>query len=170
MEESGTPTGRSVGDPDLEHAERRAAFDALAGYIRARGIRDTQARRKVLAVALDLPGHFEAEQVLYLLRERGARVGKATVYRTLPLLVDSGILQEVRFDTKRVHYKFALGRSKQDQLICRRCGRIIEFESADVTALRSRIAAEHRFHVVSHRFQLSGLCHTCATNCPLGPS
>ena len=150
--------------------ERVEATESYESYLRTRGIRDTRARRQVLAVSFDLPGHFEADQVLYLLRERGAKVGKATVYRTLPMLVECGVLQEARFDAKRTHYKFAFGRSRRDQLICRRCGRIIEFESEDVLRIRSRIGETHKFHVTGHRFQLTGLCQTCVASCPLGLS
>ena len=59
--------------------------NAFRRYLRTNGIKDTVARRIILDAALDLHEHFEAEQVLYLLRERGEKVGKATVYRTLPL-------------------------------------------------------------------------------------
>lgn len=141
--------------------ERAAATEAYAAFIKERGIRDTQARRRILAAVFDLPGHFEADQVLYLLRERGAKVGKATLYRTLPLLVEAGVLQIVRFDTRRAHYKFVLGRSPRDQLLCRRCGRIIEFESPEIIDLRARIADDHGFELLGHRFQLTGLCPAC---------
>lgn len=136
-------------------------------YLKDRGIKYTGARQKVLDAALELQGHFEAEQVLYLLRERGLKVGKATVYRTLPLLVDCGILKQVRFDVKQAHYEHAFGEAPHDHMVCRRCGRIVEFGSGEVLELRARIARQHHFHVISHRFQLSGLCWECSIKCPV---
>ena len=141
--------------------------EAFRGYLHSRGIRYTTARRRVLDVVLELHEHFEAEQVLYLLREHGWNVGKATVYRTLPLLVDCGILKQVRFDVKRAHYELAFGEGPHDHMVCQRCGRIVEFASGEVLELRNRIARRHHFHVVSHRFQLSGLCWECSTTCPV---
>lgn len=150
---------------DLHTAEElHAAFRA---YLHGRGIRNTSARRKILDAVLDLHEHFEAEQVLYLLKERGSNVGKATVYRTLPLLVDCGILKQVQFDVKQAHYEHAFGAGPHDHMVCRRCGRIVEFASDEVVALRQKIGRRHHFHVVSHRLQLSGLCWECSVACPV---
>lgn len=144
--------------------ELKAAFRA---YLGNHGIRFTTARRKVLDAVLDLHDHFEAEQILYLLKERGTHVGKATVYRTLPLLVDCGILKQVRFEVKQAHYEHAFGAGPHDHMVCRRCGRIVEFASGEVVELRHRIGERHHFHVISHRFQLSGLCWECSIACPV---
>ena len=141
--------------------------NAFRRYLRTNGIKDTEARRMILDAALDLHEHFEAEQVLYLLRERGLKVGKATVYRTLPLLVDCGILKQVRFDVKQAHYEHAYGEDAHDHLVCRRCGRIIEFAANEIRALSDAIAKRHRFHTISHRFQISGLCWDCSIACPI---
>ncbi len=144
-----------------------ALREVFVNYLRDRGIKCTAARRKILDAVLELQDHFEAEQVLYMLTERNHRVGKATVYRTLPLLVDCGILKQVRFDVKQAHYEHAFGAGPHDHMVCRRCGRIIEFRSDEVEELRARIARRERFHVVSHRFQISGLCWECAVACPV---
>ena len=136
-------------------------------YLRDHGIKYTAARQKILDAVLELEDHFEAEQVLYLLRERGHQVGKATVYRTLPLLVGCGILKQVRFDVKKAYYEHAFGEGPHDHMVCRRCGRIIEFAADEVVELRTRIARRHHFHAVSHRLQLSGLCWECSIKCPV---
>jgi len=146
------------------HDEVREAFRK---YLRHNGIKCTSARRKILDAVLDLEEHFEAEQVLYRLKERGWDVGKATIYRTLPLLVECGILKQVRFDVKQFHYEHDFGAGPHDHMVCRRCGRIVEFASEEVLELRSRIARRHHFHVVGHRFQLSGLCWECSVACPV---
>lgn len=136
-------------------------------YLRDRGIRYTSARQKILDAVLELHEHFEAEQVLHLLRQQGHQVGKATVYRTLPLLVDCGILKQVRFDVKQAHYERAFGERPHDHMVCRRCGRIIEFDAREVVELRTKIARRHHFHAISHRFHLSGLCWECSVKCPV---
>lgn len=141
--------------------------DVFRAYLKGRGIKCTGARRTILDAVLQLHEHFEAEQVLYLLREQGLKVSKATVYRTLPLLVDCGILKQVRFDVKQAHYEHAFGEGPHDHMVCRRCGRILEFASDDVLALCTQIAQRQHFHIISHRFQLSGLCWECSINCPV---
>ncbi|UCE58377.1 MAG: transcriptional repressor [Phycisphaerales bacterium] len=141
--------------------------EAFRKYLRDHGIKWTKARQRTLEAVLQLKEHFEAEQVLHQLRQGGRNVGKATVYRTLPLLVDCGILKQVRFDVKQAHYEHSYGEGPHDHMVCRRCGRIIEFASEEVVELSSRIAQRHHFHVVGHRMQLSGLCWECSIVCPV---
>lgn len=145
----------------------QAAREAFKNYLRRNDIRFTAPRRDILDAVLLLREHFEAEQVLQHLRDRGRKVGKATVYRTLPLLVDAGILKQVRFDVKQAHYKFSWGEDPHDHMVCRRCGRIVEFGSEEVIALRDTIARRTGFHAISHRFQISGLCRECVQDCPI---
>jgi Fur family ferric uptake transcriptional regulator len=154
----------------MAQLEQSGSADPLAifqKYLKDQRIKNTSARRKILEAVLDLHDHFEVDQVLYLLRERGERVGKATVYRTLPLLVSCGILKQVRFDVKQAHYEHAFGEGPHDHMVCRRCGRIVEFAADDVVELRNRIARRHHFHAISHRFELSGLCWECSIKCPV---
>lgn len=136
-------------------------------YLKDHGIKRTSARKQVLKAVLGLREHFEAEQVLYHLREQGLKVSKATIYRTLPLLVDCGILKQVRFDVKQAHYELAFGEEPHDHMVCRRCGRIVEFASMEVRELCFRIARQHHFHPIAHRIQLSGLCWECTVRCPI---
>ncbi len=135
-------------------------------YLMGRGIKFTSPRRHILDVVLEMNDHFEAEQLLFALRTRGERVAKATIYRTLPLLVDCGILKQVRFDVKQAHYELCYGENPHDHMVCRRCGRIVEFGSDDVITLRTRLARKYHFHAISHRLQVSGLCWECANQCP----
>jgi len=150
--------------PKQDGDEIRNAFRA---YLRKRRIKNTAARSKILDAVLAIDGHFEADQVLEHLCVSEKPVGKATVYRTLPLLVDCGVLKQVRFDANRAHYEVAFGEQPHDHMVCRRCGRILEFDADEVVSLRQRIAKRYHFHVLSHRLQLSGLCWECSINCPV---
>ena len=151
----------------LDHLEKPEDLrEAFRKYLRVQGIKYTRARQRILDAVLELKEHFEAEQVLYLLRQRGEKVGKATVYRALPLLVACGILKQVRFDVKQAHYEHAFGAGPHDHMVCRRCGRIIEFDNAAVVELRKVLARQYQFHDLSHRFQVLGLCRSCWQACP----
>lgn len=138
-----------------------AARSAFEQYLRSRRIRQTRARTLILETAMDFDEHFEAEQLLYALKEKGHRVGKATIYRTLPLLVQAGILRETRFQTRQTHYERAWGEPAHDHIVCQYCGLIREFDSAEVVQLRDRIATAQDFVVTGHRFQLIGVCARC---------
>lgn len=137
-------------------------------FLQDRGIKNTAPRRMILDAVLSLQEHFEAEQVLYLLRERGSKVGKATVYRTLPLLVDCGILKEVRFDVKQILYEHVFAEDEpHDHMVCTRCGRIVEFSTDEIMGVAREVGKAHHFHVTGHRLQLSGLCWECSVKCPV---
>lgn len=154
-------------DRNRHTTDSKQLGEAFKKYLADRGIRCTSARIRVLEAALQMHEHFETEQVVDVLKERGVKVGKATVYRTLPLLVDCGILKQVRFDVKQAHYELAYGEDPHDHMVCRRCGRIVEFGAEDVVELRTRIARKNHFHAISHRFQISGLCWDCSIACPV---
>lgn len=130
-------------------------------YLRGRGLKYTAERRLLLEAVMRNDEHFEAEQLLLGMRQATRRVGKATVYRTLKLLVDCGIVREVHFSNKQVHYEHAYGQDPHDHMVCTRCGRIIEFDASEVLRLRTALASRHAFLALSHRFQIRGLCETC---------
>jgi len=137
-------------------------------YLRDRGLKYTEERQALLQAVMRTDEHFEAEQMFFGLRQKGSRVGKATVYRTLKLLVECGIVKEVHFSNKQVHYEHTYGQDPHDHMVCRRCGRIVEFDAGDVVKLRTILAAQEGFHALSHRFQIMGLCQACVRSCPVG--
>jgi len=146
----------------------RTAENVFREYLRDRGLKYTDERSLILHAVMRNPEHFEAEELLLGMRQHDARVGKATVYRTLRLLVACGIVREVHFSNKQVHYEHTYGQDPHDHMVCRRCGRIIEFDAAEVTRLRTILAAQFNFHALSHRFQVQGLCEACVKTCPVG--
>lgn len=154
---------RAVSDSVIETAE-----NVFREYLRDRGLKYTEERQAILRAVMKNDEHFEAEQLLLDMRQAGHRVGKATIYRSLKILVACGIVKEVHFSNKQVHYEHTYGQDPHDHMVCRRCGRIIEFDAAEVTRLRTLIAAEHRFHALSHRFAIMGLCEACVRACPVG--
>ena len=149
--------------PDEKIAEAEGAF---IRYLHSQGIKYTRPRRVILWAALRQKVHIDAEQLLALLHQSGERVAKATIYRTLPLRVDCRILKQVRLSDNQLHYEHILEEQPHDHMVCRRCGRIIEFESRRVEQLREQIARENNFRAVSHRFGISGYCQACAGSAP----
>jgi Fur family transcriptional regulator, ferric uptake regulator len=137
------------------------AEEIFRTYLRERGLKLTSERSTLLGAILGSREHFEPEDLLVSLRQKGIRVGKATIYRTLPLLVDCGILRRAFLGQNRAYYEHCLGAGPHDHMICTHCGRVIEFDSTDVVQLRTRLATAANFTVHSHRFQIVGLCQQC---------
>ncbi|HOA74018.1 MAG TPA: transcriptional repressor [Phycisphaerae bacterium] len=148
---------KEVSSQDIEAAE--ALF---RDFLRDRGLKYTPERRMLLLEVLNTPQHFEAEQLLIAMRQSGKRVAKATIYRTLPLLAECGIIKQVQFEDNLARYEPILGQAPHDHMVCGQCRRIIEFDSSEVATLRDEIAARHRFVAAGHRFQIIGLCSACS--------
>jgi len=131
-------------------------------FLAERRLNFTRERRAILACVFADDRHFEAKELVGTLRQRGARVSRATVYRTLALLVDSGLLDEVSLGGEHRHYEHVLGHEHHDHLVCNSCGRIIEFTSPAIERLQEQICREHRFKASGHRLRIFGRCAECA--------
>ena len=151
--------------PQLTEDEVNAAENIFQEFLRERGLKFTRERHTLMHEVLSNADHFEADQLLVNLRQAGKRVAKATIYRTLPLLVACGILRQVQFGDKFTRYEHTLGQTPHDHMVCRRCRKVIEFDSEEVLRLRAEIAARHHFQAMSHRLQITGLCADCAEAC-----
>ena len=123
-------------------------------FLKSRDLKYTQERADVLDAIIARDGAFEAEELLLDLRARGHDVSKATVYRTIRLLLDAGIITQSLFDAKQSHYELLYGREPRDSMVCMKTGRRIEFHSKELSELRDRICRELGWQPVGHRFQI----------------
>ncbi|MEY5032380.1 MAG: Ferric uptake regulation protein [Planctomycetota bacterium] len=123
-------------------------------FLRSRDLKYTQERADVLDAIIARDGAFEAEELLLDLRQRGHDVSKATVYRTIRLLLDAGIITQSLFDAKQSHYELLYGREPRDCMVCMKTGRRIEFTSKELVELRDRICRELGWRPIGHRFQI----------------
>ena len=126
-------------------------------YLHAEKLKFTPERARILDAALRRAGLFDTESLTADLKSLGHRVSRATVYRTVAHLHDAGILKQVFFDHKQSYYEVVAGRQPYDYLICVETGRVIEFNSDRLRALRDEICQEHGFKPLSHQFQVYGI-------------
>lgn len=126
-------------------------------YLHTEKLKFTPERAMILDAVLRKSGLFEPEQLANDLRQLGHRASRATVYRTLTHLQDAGILKQVFFDNKRSYYEVIVSGQTNDYLICVQTGKVVEFNSKKLQALRDEICREHGFDPISHRFHIFGL-------------
>jgi Fur family ferric uptake transcriptional regulator len=126
-------------------------------YLHGAKLKFTPERAMILDAVLRKEGLFEPEGLIEDLKGLGHRVSRATIYRTLSHLQDAGILKQVFFDNKQSYYEVIAGRQTNDYLICVATGRVIEFSSDKLRALRDEICKQHGFEALSHRFQIFGV-------------
>jgi Fur family ferric uptake transcriptional regulator len=151
---SSIPKAPNAQSPTLPYEPVCAVFRR---YLHNQKLKFTPERAMILDAVLRQKGLFEAERLVIDLKELGHRVSRATAYRTLTHLQDAGILKQVFFDNRQSYYEVIAGRQTYDYLICVATGRVIEFNSDKLRALREEICREHGFTSLSHQFHIFGL-------------
>lgn len=131
-------------------------------YLREQGLPITQQREAVAQMVFSAAGHLSVEDIERRLREDEERIGKATIYRTLDLLVKSKLVEEHDFGEGFKRYEHRLSRQPvHEHLICLECGKVTEFRSEEVERVEIRVASEHGFVPARHRLEIYGLCRDC---------
>jgi Fur family ferric uptake transcriptional regulator len=140
----------------VPHASAR-----FAEYLAKNRLKMTRERRAILDKVLGLRGHFDVEQLLTLLHESGLAVSRATLYRTLPRLVEAGLVHKVEMAEGQARYEPMVGRHHHDHMVCLGCGTIVEFESRDIERLQDEVCHRKKFRMTDHTHQIRGYCERC---------
>ena len=130
-------------------------------YLGTRKLRFTQERKTILQEMFRNPGHLEAEDLLYSLRRKKKLTSRATVYRTLELLVDSGLVRKVDLGHGHSHYELMVDHTHHEHMICLKCGKVIEFSDKEMEGDLNKLCKKSGFEHTSHRFEIFGHCDKC---------
>jgi len=130
-------------------------------FLEIRGEKLTEPRRVLIRHIFDSHKHFDADELVADLREASRKVSRSTVYRTLRLLVEAGLLRELRL-TNRTAYEHDYGYPSHDHLHCTECNRIVEFNNDEIRRVREAVSLEHGFRPNGHRFMITGTCSSCS--------
>ena len=121
-----------------------------------RGMRMTEQRRVIARVLEASADHPDVEELYRRSSAVDARISISTVYRTVKLFEDAGIIERHDFRDGRSRYE-TVPDEHHDHLIDLKNGQVIEFHSPEIEALQERIAREHGFKLVDHRLELYGI-------------
>lgn len=139
-----------------------AAHEQFSHFLAGKSLRYTAERQAVVGAVFEKHRHFEADDLLVWARAHHPRVSRATIYRTLELLVSAGLVRQMTFGDKSAqHYEQVLGIPHHDHLICLACGRVQEVFSADLEREQDALCARHGFEVHHHNLEVFGLCRRC---------
>lgn len=139
-----------------------ARVQLFARFLRDQGLPLTSQREVVAGVVLASDAHLSADDVEREVRDLGERIGKATIYRTLDLLVKSNLVVEHDFGEGFKRYEHRLSAQPVHQhLICQNCGSVQEFEMPEMPAIEARVSRETGFRPARHRLEIQGLCRAC---------
>ncbi len=136
--------------------------------LKEKGLKVTAQRLAVLETVASRPEeHLTAEEIFTLVKVSCPDIGLATVYRTIQLLNELGLIDRISFDDGAVRYEIGSAPDREQKhrhhhLICRRCGRVFSFQEDLLEELEAKITATTGFAVVNHEVKLYGYCKECA--------
>ena len=140
-------------------AEKKCPKQRFVSFLTSKRLRLTAQRRAIMETVFGTRAHFTAEQLLAWARRRDKSVSRATVYRTLPLLTQSGLVREMDFgkDYKFYDPNYA-DHPDHHHIICEDCNKIVEFESESIRRLENEISHKLGFSLKTQRLQITAAC------------
>src|SRR5579872_6764292 len=139
------------------------ASSGIQDSLRERGVRLTRQRRLLLDL-IDSSGlHLDAERLCQMAKERDPKLSRVTVYRTLKLLKEGGLIDELdlaHIDGEKHYYETRL-KQEHAHVICLRCGRVEEFFGEELQHLRSQVESQFGFEIAFARTEVGGYCSHC---------
>lgn len=133
----------------------------FSDFLKKKNMPLTQPRRTISKVFLQMDGHFEAQDILEEVRKVDGLISMTTVYRTLDLLVECGLVAESNFADKSKKFEVTFGKKHHDHLVCNKCQKIEEFHHPVIESLQNSVAQSRNFAIASHRLVLFGVCRDC---------
>lgn len=130
--------------------------DTIIDRCEAKGLRMTEQRRTIATVLEDADDHPDVEELYARASSVDPRISLATVYRTVKLFEEAGILEKLEFRDGRARYEDA-DRDHHDHLIDLNSGEVIEFVDAEIEALQEKIAEKLGYDLKGHRLELYGV-------------
>lgn len=134
--------------------------ERILNTVEQNGYRRTAARLAIITALVNCAGHITADDLADKVRQQAPHVGRMTVYRTLDLLCELGLVRPIYQGTGAAHY-ILMANGSHHHLICTRCHNVIEFEECGAIDLAQQMAERFNFHIVSHLLELHGLCENC---------
>ncbi len=137
-----------------------ARLDNIQSALKQRGYRLTSSRQKIVEALLNCGGHITADGLLEVVHEIDQTVGRMTVYRTLELLSELGLIRPIYQGTGAAHY-ILLDGGHHHHLICSGCDAVFEFEECGLQEVGRLLAERFNFAVEGHLVEFYGRCANC---------
>jgi Fur family transcriptional regulator, ferric uptake regulator len=143
----------------MADADNKGGQERFLDFLARKRRRVTGPRRAIIETVFSTEKHFTAEELLRWARRRDKSVSRATVYRTLPLLTESGLVREMDFGKEQKFYDPNYAEHPHhNHIICLDCGKIVEFDSRKIEQLEGEISCRLGFTAKAHRLQITATC------------
>src|SRR5690554_6675223 len=132
--------------------------EMFRSYLKERNQRQTPERFMVLEEIYRADGHFDADDIFFRMKDAGTRVSRATVYNTLDLVVECGLVQRQQFGQSQYYYERAYAYQQHDHIICTECGHVLEFCDPRVWEIQELLNKIHPIEIKTHSLHFYGTC------------
>jgi Fur family ferric uptake transcriptional regulator len=154
-----TPSPASEAPLNTDKLEEvRKLFTA---HLENKGLRKTGERYAILEEIYARSGHFDVDELYAGMKERGLQVSRATVYNTLDLLVEQGLVSKHQFGRNLAQYEKSYGYRQHDHVICTECHKVVEFCDPRIHGIQTMVGDLLNFHILHHSLNLYGICGDC---------
>jgi Fur family ferric uptake transcriptional regulator len=138
----------------VEHIEQ--ATEVFRRFLKSKDLKITRQREILLRRIFEREEHFSAETLED--RVKGDGISKATIYRTLQLLVEADLVRSVALGDDRRMYEHVFGHAPHDHIVCVDCGKVFEFEGTEIGKVESAVARKLGFIPTGHQLRIEGSC------------
>lgn len=141
-------------------------MDLLKDKLKETGFKITPQRRAIVEILIQHNDkHLSSEEIYDLVRENCPEIGLATVYRTMQLLDDVGVISKLNLDDGCIRYEICLDKNdshNHHHLICKNCSKIIEVKEDLLDTIENEIQKHYKFDILDHDVKFYGLCEECS--------
>jgi len=134
----------------------------LKKILQKKSLKFTKQREIVLRTLFEHSGHHSPEEILFFIKNSNPelKIGIATIYRTLSLFEEEGLADSISFGKDGKKYEIG-HKSHHDHLVCKSCGKIIEFVDDVIESRQIEVARKYNFKMESHIMKIIGICQEC---------
>ena len=136
-------------------------IELFKNYLNEKGLRNTPTREIIVSEVFATHDHFDVDTLYLHLRNKKKNISKASIYRTIPLLIESGLIKEVFFEDGHMHYEHIHGHDHHCHFRCLDCRKIIEFKEDEIIDIKKKFSKRIEFEVTGHKLELFGYCKKC---------
>jgi len=130
-------------------------------FIKKKGLKYTPEREEILREILEVGNHFDVESLYLRLKSKKSKISKASIYRTIPLLIEAGYIQEVYKQGGNAYYEVTYNKGPHLHFICISCGKVEEVVDLELISLIKKYENEKGYKLLTFHLESFGLCPDC---------